>query len=104
MTTGIEVLLTSGAYSDYGIIGLYRVPNREWVDEQWASFVKHKLATTEAYHGALTDGPRFYVDRTEFAPWIITAGALKIPQLEAHLGDYAMTPDEEISWREPDDD
>lgn len=93
MTDGIEVLITTGRYSDFAIVGLFRVPSREWFEAHWANHVNKGEADPRLPHLG-----RFCGNVQEFVKSIEAAGAVRIQQTEAHL---PMWEDEGgIKWRE----
>ena len=86
----IEVLLTAGEYSDYSLLGLYRVESKEWLEAQFAEF--------KAVVGPKEDSPPWY-DVNEFRNWIKERGAIQIPQSEMHLKGYAVSR-AEFEWND----
>lgn len=76
---GIELLVTSGEYSDYGILGLLRVPSLAWVNAQWREFVEYALLKAE--------GP---TDSDCFLEWMVNHGAQQVEQHEYHLHGWSV--------------
>lgn len=85
----MEVLLTAGAYSDYHILGLFKVPSREWMNEQWEAFKEQQFAEHQR---------TYYYDRENFVKWIMERGAEAVEQSEAYLGDYGLKKEDKITW------
>lgn len=76
----VKVLFTSGEYSDYGVVGLYDVPSKEWVAERMREWRKMH--------------PRKRFDTSDFMRLVEAAGAVEAAYDEAHLGDYGEFPKE----------